>query len=181
VTAPLAAGTHWRRLDVRMLLVHPVNELIRFLPAVVAVFVLGTTGEGHTWWHVAAVAVPVALGLLRVLTTRFRITDDPLELRSGLVSRNVLTAPLDRVRTVELTSSPIHRLLGLAKVRIGTGSADKTGRERLELDALALPEARTLRAALLHRTMDPSARPTETAGDRLKFQSGSGSFTAAGG
>jgi putative membrane protein len=162
-----------------MLLVHPVNELVRFLPALAAVFVVGSTSGRQDWWHAAAVAVPVALGLLRFLTTRFRVRDGQLELRRGLVNRNTLTAPLDRVRTVELTASPIHRVLGLAKVRIGTGSAARSGRERLELDALALAEARTMRAALLHRADVPPARPTETAADRPKFQSVDGSFTTA--
>jgi putative membrane protein len=174
--ALLARDAHWRRLDPRMLLVHPVNELVRFLPALVAVFVVGSTSGRHDWWHAAAVAVPVALGLLRFLTTSFRVADGQLELRRGLVNRNTLTAPLDRVRTVELTASPIHRVLGLAKVRIGTGSATKSGREKLELDALSLAEARTMRAALLHRS---PAAPTETSADRPKLQSGSDSFTTA--
>ena len=164
-SALLARDAHWRRLDPRMLLVHPVNELVRFLPALVAVFVVGSTNGRHDWWHVAAVAVPVALGLLRFLTTSFRVADGQLELRRGLVNRNTLTAPLDRVRTVELTASPIHRVLGLAKVRIGTGSATKSGREKLELDALSLDEARTMRAALLHRSEAPPVAPQEVAPD----------------
>lgn len=155
----LARDAQWRRLDPRMLLVHPVNELVRFLPALVGVFLIGQSGDGHTWWHLGAVAVPVALGLLRFLTTRFRITAGQLELQRGLLSRSVLTAPLDRVRTVELTSSLIHRFLGLAKVEIGTGSAQKRGEDKLELNSLRLAEARALRAALLHRVAasDPVA------------------------
>lgn len=156
--AELSRDAQWHRLDARMLLVHPVNELVRFLPALVGVFLIGRTGDGHTWWHVGAVAIPVALGLLRFLTTSFRITPGQLELRRGLLSRSVLTAPLDRVRTVELTSSLIHRFLGLAKVQIGTGSAQTHGEEKLELNALRLDEARTLRAALLHR-VDPTPIP----------------------
>ncbi|WP_310961859.1 PH domain-containing protein [Nocardioides terrisoli] len=155
------AGVDWRRLDTRMLLVHPAGEVVRFLPALVGVFLIGSHSNDNAWWHVAGVAVPVVLGLLRYLTTSFRITPTQLELRRGLLNRVVLTAPLDRVRTVELTSSPIHRVLGLAKVRIGTGSAHTRGEERLELNALSLVEARTLRAALLHDA--PGATPVPTA------------------
>jgi putative membrane protein len=140
----------WRRLDLRMLLVHPVNEVIRFFPALLAAFLLGSSSGDGGWWHVAAVAVPVLIGVARFVTTRFRITETQLELRRGLLSRNVLTAPLDRVRTVELTSSPIHRLLGLSKVEIGTGSASKAGSDKLTLDSLPRGEARTLRSALIH-------------------------------
>lgn len=161
----LTRDADWRRLDVRMLLVHPVNEVIRFLPALVAVFLLGSHSGDDLWWHLLAVAVPVALGLLRYATTRFRITADQLELRRGLVSRNVLTARLDRVRTVELTSSLIHRLLGLAKVQVGTGSARKGGEDRFALDSLGVGEARSLRHALLHRaSVADDASTDRTAG-----------------
>jgi putative membrane protein len=140
----------WRRLDLRMLLVHPVNEVIRFFPALLAAYVIGSSSGDGGWWHYAAVGVPVLIGIGRFLTTRFRITGTQLELRRGLLSRSVLTAPLDRVRTVELTSSPIHRLLGLAKVQIGTGSAARSGNEKVVLDSLPVAEARTLRSALIH-------------------------------
>ena len=143
----------WRHLDARMLLVHPVNELVRFLPLVVGVFVLGSSNEGDPWLYLGVV-VPIALGLLRFVSTSFRITAGQIELRRGLLSRNVLTAPLDRVRTVELTASPIHRVLGLAKVEIGTGSGVQTGESRLVLDSLGVAEGRRLRAQLLHRRVE---------------------------
>jgi putative membrane protein len=146
----LARDAEWRHLDLRMLLVHPVNELIRFLPLVIGVFVLGRSSEGDPW-HYLGVAVPIVLGLWRFASTRFRITGSQIELRRGLFSRSVLTAPLDRVRTVELTASPIHRLLGLAKVEIGTGSGVRNGDNRLVLDSLGTAEGRRLRADLLHR------------------------------
>jgi putative membrane protein len=147
----LAADLDWRRLDPRMLLVHPVNEVIRFLPALVAVFFVGHASSDNLWWHVGAVTIPIVIGVVRYFTTRFRITPERLELHRGLISRNVLSARLDKVRTVELTSSPIHRMLGLAKVQIGTGSAAKDGDEKFVLDSLGISEARALRHALLHR------------------------------
>ncbi len=165
-SAVLAADHDWRRLDPRMLLVHPVNEVVRFLPALVAIFFVGRSSSGDIWWHVVPVAVPIAIGVLRYFATRFRIADGRLELHRGLVSRNVLTTQLDKVRTVELTSSPIHRVLGLAKVQIGTGSAAKEGDEKFVLDSLGTGEARALRHALLHRrTAEAGAAPAETVQD----------------
>ena len=108
----LARDAEWQRLDPRMLLVHPIREVIRFLPG----------DRGHRrWparrpaveaWQVLGVAIPVALGLLRYLTTSFRISGGRIELRRGLLNRHVLSTPVDRVRTVDLTSSPIHRCSG---------------------------------------------------------------------
>jgi putative membrane protein len=146
-----------------MLLVHPVNELVRFFPLVLATLVFGASGEDRGPWRWLGIAVPIALGVGRFVTTRYRITAEQIELRRGLVSRSILTARLDRVRTVEVTSTPIHRLLGLARVSIGTGSAARGNDDRLQLDGLGIRQARTLRAALLHRA-DPAEPSTDASG-----------------
>ncbi len=152
----LERDADWRRLDLRMLLVHPVNELIRFLPLLIGIFVLGSGDEGSPW-RFLGVAIPIAIGVVRFLSTRFRITSGQIELRRGLLGRSVLTAPIDRVRTVELTASPIHRVLRLEKVEIGTGSASRTGDGRVVLDSLGTGEAHRLRQDLLHRASGAEA------------------------
>jgi putative membrane protein len=150
----------WQRLDPRMLLVHPVKELLRFLPALLALFVAGTaTGGPGDWWHFAGVAVPVGLGVLRYLTTSYRIAQGRIELRRGLLNRHVLSTPLDRVRTVDITAPPIHRLLGLTSVRVGTGTASSDDEDRMDLDGLPVAAARRLRSDLL------LASPAETEAD----------------
>lgn len=153
-TAPGAAAPDvpdWHRLAPQMLLVHPVNELVRFFPVVIAGVVFGSSGDRGGWWYWLGVGIPVLIGILRFLTTTYRVTPTQVELRRGLLGRRVVSAPLDRVRSVELTSSPVHRLLGLAKVEIGTGSAARQGEEKLALDALVRPQAQSLRTALLQR------------------------------
>ncbi|WP_081682739.1 PH domain-containing protein [Marmoricola sp. URHB0036] len=147
----------WRRLDPRMLLVHPVVELVKFLPVLVGIFVLGSNGN-QGWWQLFGVAIPIGLGIMRFLTTTFRITPTQIELQRGLIGRKVLTARLDRVRAVELTSTPMHRILGLAKVEVGTASGAKQDDDKFALDGLPLDEARHLRVALLHR-VDVAAGP----------------------
>ena len=145
--APPPPVVDWQRLDTRMLLVHPVSELIKFLPVLIGLFVASTATDRSVLFQLMAVAVPILIGLVRYWTTRFRISDERIELERGLVSRHAVSTPLDRVRTVDLTASPIHRLLGLSTVRIGTGSASEDG---LDLDGLATGLARELRARLLH-------------------------------
>ncbi len=144
----LARDAEWQRLDPRMLLVHPIREVLRFLPVIIVV-VLGSTAAGGEQWQLIGVGIPVALGLMRYLTTSFRISGGRIELKRGLLNRHVLSTPVDRVRTVDLTSSPIHRLLGLTKVRIGTGTASSSDEDRVDLDGLPLDRARALRAELL--------------------------------
>ena len=141
----------WQRLDPRMLLVHPVREVIRFLPALLAVLIAGTAA-GRELWQAVFIVVPVVLGVLRYVTTSFRIAGGRVELRRGLLTRHVLSTPIERVRTVDLTSSLIHRALGLTTVRVGTGTASTSEDERLDLDGLPVARARVLREELLRRS-----------------------------
>ena len=179
--------TDWQRLDRRMLLVHPVSELIKFLPVLIGVFVASTASDRGVLFQMLGVAVPILIGLVRYWTTRFRITGDRIELERGLLSRHAVATPLDRVRTVDLTASPIHRLLGLSTVRVGTGSSGEAG---IDLDGLATGDARQLRARLLHSIAPPpvpnggeAAAPV--AGERIvaRFEPGwlrFAPFTSAG-
>lgn len=140
----------WQRLDRRMLLVHPVKEIGRFLPFLIGLLLFGHSSEGGGLWGLAGVTVPVGLGLMRYLTTEYRLTPARVELRHGLLNKRVLSTPLDRVRTVDISASLIHRALGLVTVRIGTGSVSSKGEDRLALDGLSHPAAERLRTALLH-------------------------------
>ncbi|KYH45657.1 PH domain-containing protein [Branchiibius sp. NY16-3462-2] len=150
----------WRRLSPRMLLVHPFKEIGRFVPALVAAAIFGTTTDDPWWWVLIVVVVFVVIGTLRWLTTRYRFTDQRVELQHGVFTKQLLTTPIDRVRSVDVTASPLHRLLGLAKVRIGTGA----GENDLVLDGLTGAQAANLRAELLHR--DPQLQATTSEADQ---------------
>ncbi len=139
--------TEWQRLDPRMMLVYPIREIGRFLIPLLAFFVAGSA-TGNLWQYLT-ITIPIGLGLARYLTTSFRINGERVELKHGLLSRHVLSTQLDRVRTVDLTASPIHRILGLTTVRIGTGTASTGQDEKLDLDGLPVEQARQLRTALL--------------------------------
>ena len=136
---PFDAVLGWQRLDPRMLLVHPVRDVARFLPALIGVLLFGHSTEWGGWWGIVAVGVPIALGLARYLTTSYRITAGRVEVRHGLLNKRVVSASLDRVRTVDITASPIHRVLGLVTLRIGTGQSGGKAEERLALDGVARP------------------------------------------
>jgi putative membrane protein len=140
----------WRRLSARMLLIHPVQELAHYIPALLGLIVLGHSLEdGQWWWGPLGVGAVVALSVLRWATTRYRITPEQVQLRTGLLHRRTTATPTDRVRTVDVTASALHRVLGLAKVHIGTGSQES--HSGLSLDSLPAAEAAALRAELLHR------------------------------
>lgn len=153
LAAIVSGDTEWRRLDRRMLLIHPVIELGRAVPALAGLFVAGSAqGGAGSLWSLGAAGLVVVLGVLRWFTTRFRITDEQIQLHRGLLRRVTISARLDRVRTVDVTAHLLHRALGLAKVAIGTGISDRKGHHsRLVLDGLSAAAATQLRAELLHR------------------------------
>jgi putative membrane protein len=155
----------WQRLDRRMLLVHPVKEVGRFIVPLIVFLALGRSSSDGGLWGLLALGVPVVLGLMRYVTTSYRLTSDRIELRHGLLNKRVLSTPLDRVRTVDLTASPIHRGLGLVTLRIGTGSSSSKDEDRLVLDGLSHGAADRLRSALLHvsSSADPGTPPAAPA------------------
>ncbi|MFF1635073.1 PH domain-containing protein [Leifsonia sp. NPDC058248] len=144
--APDTSTEPWRRLNPRMLLVHPLRELIRYLPVLLIALIAGAAG-GEPWWAYVLSGLGVVFGILRFFTTTFRITPTHVQVKSGVLGRRTLSAPRDRIRSVDVDSTLLHRLFGLAVVKVGTGASH--GQDELELNAVALSEVPALRAELL--------------------------------
>jgi putative membrane protein len=140
----------WRRLSPRMLLVHPIQEIRRSLIPLIAVVVIGSSSGDHSLWPLIGVAVVVGVGMIRWFTTTYRVTPTQVQVRRGLLGRSTLSVPRDRVRSVDVTAHLMHRLLGLARLTIGTGQSDRKKDDGLRLDALTAAAAQRLRDELLH-------------------------------
>lgn len=137
----------WQRLSPRMLLVHPVHEVLRQLPLVIGSLVLGSA-TGNPWWVALALALTVAFGVLRWFITSYRIAPDELQLRSGVLQRKVLSLPRNRVRSVSTDARLLHRILGLTVLRVSTGQ-EARGDSDFTLDAVVAEQVPRLRAILL--------------------------------
>lgn len=139
----------WHRQSPRMLLVHPVRVLWSMAVPIVIAFIGITRSDGG--WSVRLLPVLVILalaaGVIPWFTTHYRFTDTQLQVRKGLLNKSEKTAPLDRVRSVDLESPPLHRVLSLSRAKIGTGVDES----RVELDGLATADAAQLREYLLLR------------------------------
>jgi putative membrane protein len=149
----VATEVPWRRLDPRMLVVHPVAGLVRLLPAFAIVLLTGREGDlTHVWISLGAAAVVVVVGVLRWRFTQYRITPDRVELHSGWIRRQRRSVPRDRIRTVDLTSRLEHRIFGLSVVKIGSATGGNGEHTGLALDAVSKAEADRLRRELLDRS-----------------------------
>lgn len=141
-------GEGWARLDPKKLLIDPFR-VVKEAAVPAAGGVIALVSSGNAVWLGAA--VPVLLAALLVfavlpwMSTYYRMTSERLEMHSGVLNKRKKSAPLDRVRSVDLTAGLLHRVVGLRKVEIGTGVDD----ERFELDALSTAAAEDLRARLM--------------------------------
>lgn len=143
-SVPTEPGTE-RRL-------HPLTlmlDLSRQLPqALIGLIALRLSGpdEIRSWVAlIAFVAIVAMFGTTFWKWWRFSYRLDPQELRiaSGIISRNVRSIPYERIQDVNLEQGLLSRMLGMAKVRLETGSSG-SGDEGV-LDSVDLAEAGRLR------------------------------------
>ena len=52
----------WRRLDRRMLLVHPVKDIGRYLVPLIVLVVFGRSSSDGGLWGLLALGIPIVLG-----------------------------------------------------------------------------------------------------------------------
>ncbi|WP_084484503.1 PH domain-containing protein [Nocardia anaemiae] len=145
-----------------MLLVHPVNEVVKFIPVLIGSVILGTN-TGNPLWGLIALAAIVGFAVTRWFTTTYRVGSTHVELRTGLIQRKKLSVPRSRIRSVDIEADLLHRILGLAVLAIGTGQHADSG-EKFKLDALDAVVVPQLRSALLAHT---AASPESPAGQQV--------------
>ncbi|HUR05855.1 MAG TPA: PH domain-containing protein, partial [Nonomuraea sp.] len=152
----------WRKLSSRSLGASSVLSLAIVAPVVT---ILARTLIGLDWptgatvATVAGAAALIVAGVLaydvaRLRSTRWRLTTERLELRSGIAVRQHRSIPRDRVRSVDLRADPVRRVFGLTVVKVGTGEHAGEGTE-LTLDPLPRREAEALRRTLLRDAAVP--------------------------
>ncbi|WP_051515642.1 PH domain-containing protein [Candidatus Blastococcus massiliensis] len=163
-----------RRTSPRVVLVHTVTfrQARRFVPyAIPALAAVGLGGGRWTVVGLVAAVTLVSLGTAALTWWRFSYLDGPgaVVVTRGLVSRSVRTVPNDRIRGVEIEAPPVHRLLGLVRVRIdaAAGGTSSAGRgagadEELLIDGVPRDEGDRLRTAVLtKRSRLPAAGPED--------------------
>ncbi|MFE4369845.1 PH domain-containing protein [Streptomyces sp. NPDC056835] len=153
----------WRRLDRRTLLVTVVIMIGVAIVAGVPSFVGMAGGLGPLtaigWVSAGAVLLIVCVtgaDYIRWRRTRYRIGPERAEFHTGLFLLKRRSLARERIRSVDLTAHPLLRVLGLVKVRIGTGEQTGAGESTLELDPVTRTEGEWLRRELLDRVSGTS-------------------------
>lgn len=153
--ASLTGATHERRL-------HPLSWLFVLLAqlrefAVPLIVLLLAGGRGDRWELVGALgAVVLALAaVVRYYSYRFRIADDELVVRSGIFQRNLRHIPFRRIHNVTLHQNVLHRLFGVAEVRLDSAGGVKP---EAQMRVLSLADAQALEDLVRARNAAPGAR-----------------------
>ncbi|MFF7127962.1 PH domain-containing protein [Streptomyces sp. NPDC008240] len=148
-----ADDPEWSRLSPRLLLVN-----LSMLAGPLALFAVTVALTGANLQALISLGslvitflVIAGISTMRLLTTRFRVTGDRVELRSGLLFRSRRSVPFDRIRSVDIAARPMHRLFGLTSLRIGTGALTSSSSRKLSLDGITRHQARELRRLLIDR------------------------------
>jgi putative membrane protein len=151
----LLAGDRSRRL-------HPASpafslaSLARQYLVPFVLFVLFARGDTWQRWLVVPFAGALAFELVRYFTLTYRLTAHELVIRSGLLSRTERHIPYERIQNIELVENAVHRLLGVAEVRLQTGG----GREvEAHLRVVSRSAVDEIRAALVAAKPGAGAQP----------------------
>jgi putative membrane protein len=102
------------------------------------------------WWIVAVMAILfvfISIGglFLRWLKLEYRVGAHEIRIESGFLSRTSRAIPFDRVTDVDIEQGPVHRLFGLAKVKLETGASAGAKEEEGVLHTISLARAEALR------------------------------------
>ncbi|WP_231515527.1 PH domain-containing protein [Herbidospora cretacea] len=137
------------RLSPRLLLIDPIRVLPSLLVPLAGVLVAGGFSPRSFIWAALGVAGSVLYAVVRWATFSYTVTGGRLELSRAFIGRSTRVIPLERIRGVDVTTPFLHRLLGLAVLKLDTGAGGD--KQEGELDGITVEEAERLRGVLLSR------------------------------
>ncbi len=136
----LAEGGPERRLHPLSWLFVLFQQLKSFaLPLLVLLF----TGRGNSWelWGLVGAGALVLVSLAQYFTYRFRVDADGIVIRSGFFQKSLRHIPFQRIHNVALHQSLLHRLVGVAEVKLESAGGMKA---EGEMRVLSLADAHAL-------------------------------------
>ncbi|MFT3761525.1 MAG: PH domain-containing protein [Pseudoxanthomonas sp.] len=141
-----------------------VQHLKQFILPLLVLLVFGGRGgdRDELWLTLApliAVAVLAAVSLLEYFTYRYRIGADKLTVRSGWLHRSVREIPFARIHNVAVHQSLLHRLFGVAEVRLESAGGHKP---EAQMRVLRLDQALALEAQVRQRRRAAAASADAT-------------------
>ncbi len=145
ISVPSAAPE--RRLHPLSWLFVLIKQLKQFIVPLIALFFFGR-GDRDELWPLIGVGVLALASVWQYFTYRYRIDGDRLVIRSGLLHRSLRQIPFARIHNVALHQSLLHRIFGVAEVRLESAGGEKP---EAQMRVLKLSDAMALEALLRRR------------------------------
>jgi putative membrane protein len=158
-TAPEVAryGGGPRRLHVLSPVFFATRHAFRLWPLALLV-----AARRQFWLLVLGALVLLAWSTVEWWRHTYELEGGALRVEEGVLARKLRAVPFDRIQQVELVRKPLHRLLGVASLRVETAGGGTAA--EVDLDVVTLAEAQALRASLLRAKARLAAAPAGQAG-----------------
>jgi putative membrane protein len=162
-----ASFLHERRLHPWSWLFVLLQQLKQFVLPLVALVVFGGRGDdGYGYWAqmgpIVAIAVLVFISILQYFTYRYRVGKDGLSVREGWLHRSLREIPFARIHNVVVHQSLLHRVFGVAEVRLESAGGQKP---EAQMRVLSLDDALALENLVKHRGQAGEHSVDEAAAD----------------
>ena len=144
------ADTGWLRVSPKYVVVEVVGSLIGMV-VFVGAFTIAYLLWGQWWALWAAIVIGVAslVGIAfeprRVRSIGYRLREDDLLFRRGIMFQRQVAVPYGRMQLVDITRGPVARALGLADLKFVTAAASTA----VTVPGLPMEEADRLRDELV--------------------------------
>ncbi|RNF84576.1 PH domain-containing protein [Montanilutibacter psychrotolerans] len=138
-----------------------LQQLRQFVIPLLALLVFGR-GDRNELWPLIGVGALVLLSVWSYFTYRYGVTADSLVVRSGLLERSLRVIPFARIHNVAVQQSLLHRLFGVAEVRLESAGGTKP---EAEMRVLKYADAIALEALVRHRGLQVAPSQAESANE----------------
>ena len=149
-------------------------QLKQFIVPLIALFLFGRRDDSGLWPLIGVAALAIG-SLWQYFTYRYGVGEDALVVRSGLLERSLRVIPFARIHNVAVEQSVLHRVFGVAEVRLESAGGTKpeatmrvlTLADALELETLVRRRGRAGAGAAIASSTDGEATDgSTTAGAR---------------
>ncbi|MFK7971355.1 MAG: PH domain-containing protein [Bacteroidia bacterium] len=127
------------------------------------ILIVAGNGSGRKIWMALGLAALSAILIIRSVISYFKFTfhlsGDALEVARGVLGRQKISLPFDRIQAVNFEQDLIHQVLNVVKVKIDTAGSSK---DEVSLAALTRADAEALRDYVFANKKDPISSETET-------------------
>ena len=142
---------------------HPVAAITRvlegikqnFITILILLFIGSSNTEGYfVYFLLGGFAITFISGLFGWWVFRYRVYEDELQIRKGVLVKNNLYLSKDRIQVIDITQGLLQRMFGLVKLEVKTAGG---GTETATISAISREEAETLRTELRNKErLNPS-------------------------